>query len=126
MKKILLPTLLLVLMVIFCVWATWRVDRLCSDSAELLEQAGTRCVLGDFDGAMDLVYQSKQNWDSHEGFFGMALRHTESDDVDTLFPPLLETCRQRDADEFYKRNLELIATLKHLSRIEIPYYFNIL
>lgn len=126
MKKILLPALLLSFIIIFCVWATWRVDQLCSTSAELLEEAGTRSSLGDFEGAMDLVYQAKHDWDWHEGFFGIALRHTESDDIGILFPSLLETCRQRDADEFSKKNLELIATLRHLSRAEIPYYFNIL
>lgn len=126
MKKFILPTLLLILMVAFCVWATWRADQLCDQSAELLEKAGARCAQGDFDGAEALVYEAKACWDDHEGFFGIALRHTESDDVDILFPPLLETCRQEDEEEFSRRNLELIATFRHLSRAELPYYFNIL
>lgn len=126
MKKFILPSLLLILMVVFCVWATWRADQLCNQSAELLEQAGSRCEQGDFDGAEVLVRKAKDCWDDHEGFFGIALRHTESDDVDILFPPLLESCRQEDEEEFSRRNLELIATFLHLSRAEIPYYFNIL
>lgn len=126
MKKFILPILLLLLMVSFCVWATWRADELCNQSAQLLEQAGARCIQGDFHGAEDLVQEAKNCWDQHEGFFGVALRHTESDDVDILFPPLLETCRQQDAEEFTRRNLELIATFHHLSRAEMPYYFNIL
>ena len=126
MKKFILPSLLLILMVVFCVWATWRADQLCTESADLLERAGSRCEQGDFDGAEALVYEAKDCWDNHEGFFGIALRHTESDDVDILFPPLLESCRQKNAEEFSRRNLELIATFHHLSRAEIPYYFNIL
>lgn len=126
MKKFILPGLLLILMIIFCVWSTWRADWLCANAAELLEKAGVRCELGDYDGAKELVGEAKQSWDAHEGFFGIALRHTESDDIDILFPPLLETCRQEDAKEFSRRNLELIATFRHLSRAEIPYYFNIL
>lgn len=126
MKKFILPILILLLMVSFCVWATWRADELCNQSAQLLEQAGARCIQGDFHGAEDLVQEAKNCWDQHEGFFGVALRHTESDDVDILFPPLLETCRQQDAEEFTRRNLELIATFHHLSRAEMPYYFNIL
>lgn len=126
MKKLLWPTLLLLVLLVFCSWSTWRVDSLCKRSADLLQQAETRCNLGDFDGAKDLVYAAKHSWDKHEGFLGTALRHTESDDIGVLFPPLLDTCSQRDPDEFSRRNLELIALLKHLSRMEIPYYFNIL
>lgn len=101
MKKFILPILILLLMVSFCVWATWRADELCNQSAQLLEQAGARCIQGDFHGAEDLVQEAKNCWDQHEGFFGVALRHTESDDVDILFPPLLETCRQQDAGGIY-------------------------
>jgi hypothetical protein len=126
MKKILFSLALLLGIVGFCIWNTWHVDQLCQDSAALLEQAGARCALGDYEEALELTYASKHNWDHHEGFFGMALRHTESDDIGILFPPLIESCRQRDGDEFAKRNMELIATLRHLSRMEIPYYFNIL
>ena len=126
MKKFILPLSMLILMIVFCVWSTWRADQLCTDSAELLKQAGVQCEQGDFDNAEQLVHKAKNNWDAHEGFFGIALRHTESDDIDILFPPLLESCRQKDAEEFSRQNLELIATFRHLSRAEIPYYFNIL
>lgn len=126
MKKLLIPTLMLVLLIIFCVWSTWRVQDLCNQSSTLLQAAGVKCDLGDFEGAIDLVYAAKHSWDKHEGFLGTALRHTESDDISTQFSPLLESCRQRDNEEFSRRNLELIALLRQISRIEIPYYFNIL
>lgn len=125
MKKFLLPTLLLALLVVFCVWSTWRVYDLCDQSTALLQEAGVKCDLGDYEGARDLVYDAKHNWDKHEGFLGTALRHTESDDISVLFSPLLETCRQRDSEEFSRRNLELIGLIRQLSRMEIPYYFNI-
>lgn len=126
MKKLIAPMLLLIGMVVFCIWSTWRIDQLCGDCISHLERAEVRYAAGDFSAAAEHVRQSKTIWDSHEGFFGMALRHTESDDIGILYPPLLEICRQKDADEFYKANLELIATLRHLSRAELPYYFNIL
>lgn len=126
MKKFLVPIVMLVILVGFCTWTVWQVDQICQETSSLLEQAETRCTLGDFEGAGALVYRSQCIWNCREGFLGMALRHTESDDVGILFPPLLDTCRQRDAEEFSRRNLELMATLKHLSRMEIPYYFNIL
>lgn len=126
MKKLLFALLLLAVIIGFCSFSVWHIDRICQDTTALLKQAETRCALGDFEGAGALVYRSLGIWDCHEGFLGLTLRHTESDDIGILFPPLLETCRQRDADEFNRRNLELMATLKHLSRMEIPYYFNVL
>jgi hypothetical protein len=126
MKKLLLPLALLALLVGFCCYTTWHVDQLCSDCAQLLEEAGQRCQLGDFEEGLALCNQAKQNWDHHEGFFGTALRHTESDDVGIAFPALLESCRQEDLEEFSRRDLELIAILRHLSRMEYPYYFNVL
>ena len=126
MKKLVFPVLLLVVLVIFCAWSTWRVQDLCEQSSALLHQAGVKCSLGDYDGAKDLVYAAKHSWDKHEGFLGTALRHTESDDISVQFSPLLESCRQRDNEEFARRNLELMALLHQLSRMEIPYYFNIL
>lgn len=126
MKKLIVALLILAAVIGFCSWSTWHVDQICQDTTELLKQAETYCALGDFESAKDLIYRSQSIWNYHEGFLGMALRHTESDDIGILFPPLLETCMQRDAEEFTRRNVEMIATLKHLSRMEIPYYFNVL
>ncbi len=126
MKKLLSAVVLLAVLAGFCSWSTWRVDRICRDTTALLEQAETRCTLGDYSGAGALVHEAGTLWSSHERFLGMALRHTESDDVSIQFPPLLRTCQQRDPEEFGCRNLELIATLTQLSHMEIPYSFNIL
>ena len=126
MKKLMIPILLLLLIVVFCTWATFRVDRICGQAIRLLDQAETCCVLGDFDGAGELVFASEQCWLRHEGFLGMALRHTESDDITVQYPPLLESCSHRDRSEFNRRSLELRASLRMLSRMELPYYFNVL
>ncbi len=117
---------LLATIVGFCWWSTWHVDQICRDTTALLEQAERYCTVGEFSKGMEQVAGSWNLWNRHEGFLGMALRHTESDDVGILFPSLLESCRQRDLEEFNRRNLELMATISHLSRMEIPYYFNVL
>ena len=117
---------LLAVIVGFCWWSTWHVDQICRDTSALLEQAERYCTVGEFSKGMEQVAGSWNIWNRHEGFLGMALRHTESDDVGILFPSLLESCRQRDLEEFNRRNLELMATISHLSRMEIPYYFNVL
>lgn len=126
MRKLWTALLILAAIIGFCTWTTWHVDQICQDTSQLLQEAESCCARGDFEGAGELVFSSQSIWNQHEGFLGMALRHTESDDIGILFPPLLESCRQKDREEFNRRNLELIATLKHLSRMEIPYYFNVL
>jgi hypothetical protein len=125
-KKLLWSAAIIALLVLSCMYTSWRVETICEDAADLLEQAETEFQLGDYQGAEDTVYLSKAVWDRHEYFLGLALRHTESDDVGILYPALLETCRQGDHEEFSLRNLELIAILRHLGRMEQPYLFNIL
>ena len=110
----------------FCWFTAWRVDDLCNTSASLLEAAETQVMLGDYEAAVETVNHSFRLWNRHEGFFGMALRHTESDDVGILYPVLQEACRQKDQGEFLLRARELAANLRHLGRMEQPYLFNIL
>ena len=126
MKKLIAPLILLAGIVGFCTLCTWYTEKVCRDTADFLYQAETRCALGDFEGAGELVLASQRQWERHEGFLGMALRHTESDDIDIMYPPLLETCRQRNTEDFNQKNLELRAALRLLSRMEIPFYFNVL
>jgi hypothetical protein len=126
MKKLVYALLIILVLLLGCFYTSWRVEAICEDAADLLEQAETKCQLGDYEAAEETVYASKAIWDRHEYFLGLALRHTESDDVGILYPALLETCRQKDHGEFSLRNLELIAILRHLGRMEQPYLFNIL
>ena len=126
MKKIYFSGAVLAVLTAFCWWTAWRVDRLCGQAAEALEQAETQVMLGDFPAAEMRLEQAKTLWEGHEQFLGMALRHTESDDVEILLPALQETCRQKDQQEFLLHIRELSATLRQLGRMEQPYLFNIL
>ena len=122
MKKIYCALGILLVITGFCWFTAWRVNDLCNSSASLLEAAETQVMLGDYDAAEETISHSFR----HEGLFGMALRHTESDDVGILYPVLLEVCRQKDQGEFLLRTRELAANLRHLGRMEQPYLFNIL
>ncbi len=126
MKKIYCSLGILLVITGFCWFTAWRVGDLCNTAVSLLEAAETQVMLGDYDAAVETVNHSFQLWNRHEGFFGMALRHTESDDVGILYPVLQEACRQKDQEEFLLRSRELTANLRHLGRMEQPYLFNIL
>lgn len=126
MKKIIISISVLVLMAAICGFSTFRVQRISHKMVSMLEQAENRCISGDFDNAYDIVSESREEWNSHECFLGTALRHTESDEIDILYPVLMTACLHEDPLEFSKLNRELIATIKNLSKMEIPYLFNIL
>lgn len=126
MKRLWFSVGTLALILAFCGFTVYRVNRICGDSEELLRQAETCIYLGDYEGARNSVYYAQTCWKKHEGFLGLSLRHTEADDVEKLFPSLLESIRHKEDAEFYLRNSELIASLKSLSRMELPYYFNVM
>lgn len=126
MKKMLISTVTILLLLAFCINSTYRVEKVCEETSGLLRKAETQCLLGDYQGAEDIIRLSQTLWQRNEGFLGIVLRHTESDNVDILFPSLLETCNQKNPSEFMLRNMELLATLRQLSRMEYPYIFNIL
>lgn len=126
MKRLWCSIGILAIMIAFCCISTFRVNQICKDTANILRQAETQCHLGNYQSARDTVYLSQAYWKKHEGFLGIALRHTETDDIDLMFPALIEAARQKDGEEFLLRNAELIAAFRSLSRMELPYYFNIL
>lgn len=126
MKKIVGSVLMMAVMVAFCWYATWRVDQVCTKAAELIRQAEDSFQQEDYRGAKDAIEQSHGVWHRHENLLGLALRHTESEDVDIMYPTLMEACRQEDESEFFLRCQELEAVLRQLAHMEKPYLFNIL
>ena len=126
MKKSILAILLLCVMTAFCIFSVIYTDSVCKKTEHQLREAETQCILNNFDSGLEKAEQARETWKKHECFLGVALRHTESDDVDILFPPLLEAIRQEDLNEFMLRNREMTATIRHLARAEMPYLFNIL
>lgn len=126
MKKILGAVALLGVLVALCWYCTWRVDQVCGQTAGYLLRAEQRCGEEDYPGAREAVEQSWAYWQAHENLLGLALRHTESENVDMGYPGLLEACRQEDGEEFLLRSRELGAVIRQLSHMEKPYWFNIM
>lgn len=126
MKRLFWSLGLLGVMVAFCWFSSHRVNRICQDCSTLLRQAETQCTLGRYGDAADTVQLSRIYWQKHEAFLGIALRHTEADDIDLMYPGLIASAAQQDPDEFFLRNGELLEALRSLSRMEQPYIFNIL
>lgn len=126
MKKIYLSIAALVLIFACCFYASTKVDKICEAIATELRAAETECILGRYAQAAERVQQAESLWVKNEGFLGVALRHTETDDISVAFPALTEALFLEDDTGFLENNLTLIASLRNLSRMEQPYLFNIL
>lgn len=126
MKRLWVSAGMILFMAVFCLVSVYRVENICDETICVLREAETLCFLGDYKGAEDSVYLARANWNRHEGFLGMALRHTEADDAGIMFSAVLEALRRKDELEFGLHNAQLMATLKELSHMEKPYLFNVL
>ncbi len=126
MKRIWVSAGALGVLVLFCIFGVIRVNHICVKANENLRRAETAVYLGDYEGAKTCVEGARQIWKGHAGFLGIMLRHTEMDDIDLMFPGLLEALRQKDGREFYLRNGELIEALRNLTQMERPRYYNVL
>jgi len=126
MKRLVLPLLLLFSMLAFCAVITLAVKDTCCRAEDLLRQAEAAMDLGDGAAAETLAAQSRQVWEAHRGLLGLALRHTESDDAELSYPPLLEAAGSGDREDFLQRSRALRASLEALWRMEVPYYYNVL
>lgn len=126
MKRVWWSVGVLLLIVVLCAWGAFRVNGICRSTEDMLRQAETCVYLGDYEGARQEVFCSHAIWKKHEGFLGIMLRHTETDDIDVMFPAVMESLRQKNEEEFFLRNRELIASFRSISRMELPYYFNVL
>lgn len=125
MKRVWCSVGMLLLIVFLCGWGVFRVNVICKDTEDLLRRAESCVYLGDYEGARQDVYRSRAIWKKHEGFLGVMLQHTQTGDVNDMFPVLLETVRRKNEDEYYLQNAELVSALQRIRHMEIPYYFNV-
>ena len=117
---------ILLLCLALCFTVTAVLDHYTEEAASLLEQAAERADRGDFQAAAQLVARTRDFWEQHHGFFGIALRHAESDTINSTFRELLEYAENECTEEFEPTCADLIAQIRHLSDMEKPYYYNIL
>lgn len=85
-----------------------------------MEQAAERADRRDFQAAAQLVARTRDFWERHHGFFGIALRHAESDTINSTFRELLEYAENECTEEFEPTCADLIAQIRHLSDMEKP------
>ncbi len=93
---------------------------------ETLERAREAGSTGDFGEAARQVDAAVALWEEKKGFFGMALRHNDLDEINASFCELRAYAEGANEDEFAPACAGLIARIRHISEMEKPYYYNVL
>ena len=112
MKHLATGVVILLLCLAICFTSLAVLDRWTTHATSQLEQA--------------LEMADREYWRRRRGFFGMVLRHTEADQVNSTFRQLVEYAQNGCAEEFEPTCADLIEQINHLCDMEKPYYYNVL
>ena len=125
MKQVLIAVLTLVVVLAFCIFTCGNVRSAAATSLSALRLAQVQSERGDFTNAADAVLAASQNWKAHERFFDVVLRHSEVDEISTVFSSLYQYALARDADDFAAQCAEMIARIQHIRQMQLPTASNI-
>ncbi len=126
MKYLYAALAILLACLILCIAVVGRLDRYTARAVETLERAQASGTSGDFGEAARQVDEAIALWEEKKGFFGMALRHNDLDEITASFCELRAYAGGANEDEFVPACAGLIARIRHISEMEKPYYYNVL
>ena len=90
-----------------------------------LEQAG-QLAQTDFQSAVNHAQAAVNGWERHRHFLSSFLSHDELDETDRAFSELQTYGKTHTTEEFEVRCAELRLRLRHISEMDIPFYYNFL
>lgn len=125
MRHIVIGVGIFAAVLLFCLWSGYYVTQTVKSAEESLMQAYELAEQEDAKAALQAVEAASNCWDDHSGYFGTVLRHDEIDGVVGEFARLRITIRSGDNDEFLPTCAALLATLRHIREMELPYFYNI-
>lgn len=107
---------------------TIYLDRFTGELTGLLCQAQEQVEGGDWNGAVRLTKQAKEQWVAHDGYLHITLRHADIDAVLVSFDEALAFLQgdERQPAEYAAVNARLITQLALLIEAELPTITNLL
>lgn len=126
MKYILFPTLLLALVLTFCLFSALYVTHTVEQTNAYLGSAVSLYQAGDETAAAEQLKKAEAHWKDHNTYCGSVLKNEEIDHVTSEFASLRSYSRSIDSDDFLSNCAALQATLEHIGEMEWPYLQNIL
>ena len=107
---------------------TIYLDRITGELSELLVQAQEQVEREDWEGALRLTRQAKDQWVENDGYFHVTLRHADVDAILVSFDEALAFLqgKEHQSAEYASVNARLLAQLALLVEAELPTLTNIL
>ena len=116
---------ILAVCLLLCIVMTTVLDRFTSEAVSHMEQARSLGEAGAYEQAARYVEKASVNWENRMGFFGIILPHDHLDEVGSAFRRAQVYAKNDNGDEFGPICVELIDTLRNLSEMETPHYYNV-
>lgn len=122
MRHCILAICVLSVLLAFCVYSSISVQSACDETLEQLLAAQKQLDTGDYSAALALLSGAEDTWRRHEPFFGLVLRHDETDDVLSAFAELRQyTAAEEDSDARAALScvMEAIRHIRSMSRATV-------
>ena len=125
MKYCCIGLILLLSMLAFCIFSTAFICTYTQETTAYLEKGFQLAEQENFQDATKQIEEAFHTWYSHHGFFGIVLRHAESDEVNSYFQSVLQYAKNENSEEFFGACAQLMASIEHVANMELPHYYNI-
>lgn len=114
MKRIIASAAILIAIVGFSTWGTWRVNKITNEMIALLEEADAQNSAAQHEILKDTIGEIENYFDEHEGIFFLLLRR------DLIYAPhqsihMLRAYNTPDGEEDF--SAELLRTITHLKEV---------
>ena len=126
MKALYIPLAILTGALLLSLWAG-RCTREETDSCtRLLSQAELLARQGNWDRARQQLQAAHRLWESSQTAFHTIMDHQDLEEAESLFMGLIASCREQDADDFYRQSAQLQVQLQHLAETQALSLQNVL
>ena len=128
MKRLYVSLGLIILLAVLCGAHTVWLSRFTDELTGLLTQAQERVEREDWEGAVRLTRQAKEQWSDNDGYLHITLHHADVDAILVSFDETLAFLQasEHQSAEYAAVNARLLTQLALLLEAELPTVTNLL
>ncbi|MBR2133072.1 MAG: DUF4363 family protein [Oscillospiraceae bacterium] len=99
MKALYIPSALLVVLLLFCLWSSSYIRNHTDQWTIALEEVNDFLENEQWDSAQTHIRSIHENWNQTQNIFHMLLAHQDLDETELLFSGAIAACHQKDPVE---------------------------
>ena len=104
----------------------WYVEKFTGGLAQQLEQARELAAEENWEQARKLSQQVLKDWEDHQFYLHVFMRHSDTDQIFRTFQALEEYLKLEEPDQYTAANADLVTQLELLGEMEQLSWMNIL